>query len=132
MLQALLTLSAIALVCAFAAPAQAQGAAAPATGSNPVVVIETSKGTITAELDAEKAPISVQNFLAYVDKGHYDGTIFHRVIPGFMIQGGGYTADTRETPPDKPLKNEGGNGLNNTRGTLAMARTNVPASAPSK
>jgi cyclophilin family peptidyl-prolyl cis-trans isomerase len=126
MLETLLTCGAVILLCAFAVPGSAQGA------DNPVVVIETSKGTITAELDAEKAPISVKNFLAYVDKGHFDGTIFHRVIPGFMIQGGGYTADTREKDTAAPIKNEGGNGLKNARGTLAMARTNVPDSATSQ
>jgi peptidyl-prolyl cis-trans isomerase A (cyclophilin A) len=126
MLETLLTFGAVILLCAFAAPGAAQGA------DNPVVVIETSKGTITAELDAAKAPISVKNFLAYVDKGHYDNTIFHRVIPGFMIQCGGYATNNRKKDTDRPIKNEGGNGLKNARGTLAMARTGVPDSATSQ
>jgi cyclophilin family peptidyl-prolyl cis-trans isomerase len=94
-----------------------------------VVVLETSQGNITIELDPEKAPITVQNFLRYVDNGFFDGTIFHRVIPGFMIQGGGFTADMREKPTERPIKNEASNGLTNARGTIAMARTNDPDSA---
>ena len=93
-----------------------------------VVIIETSKGTITAELDAEKAPISVANFLAYVDEGHYADTIFHRVIKGFMIQGGGFTANMSQKKTKAPIKLESQNGLKNVRGSLAMARTNVPDS----
>lgn len=97
--------------------------------SNPIVVLETTKGTIRVELDAEKAPISAANFLSYVKSGHYDGTIFHRVIPNFMVQGGGMTADMREKRGGSPIKNEAGNGLKNLRGTLAMARTQVVDSA---
>jgi peptidyl-prolyl cis-trans isomerase A (cyclophilin A) len=96
---------------------------------HPTVVIETSKGNITVELDHEKAPITVDNFLKYVDAGFFDGTIFHRVIPGFMIQGGGMTPDMKEKDTNPPIKNESGNGLSNTRGTIAMARTNDPNSA---
>lgn len=96
---------------------------------NPVVVIDTSEGVIEAELDAEKAPITVENFLKYVDAGHYDGTIFHRVIKGFMIQGGGMTADMREKKTGQGIRNESSNGLKNARGTLAMARTSDPNSA---
>lgn len=96
---------------------------------NPVVVIETSLGTLTAELDRANAPISVENFLAYVEAGHYSSTIFHRVIKGFMIQGGGFTADMTQKPTRDPIKNEAINGLTNDRGTLAMARTNVVDSA---
>ena len=92
---------------------------------NPVVIIETSLGTITAELDRAKAPLSVENFLQYVADGHYNGTIFHRVIKDFMIQGGGFTADMQQKPVRAPIKNEATNGLNNDHGTLAMARTNV-------
>ena len=99
---------------------------------NPVVVIETSLGTITAELDQTNAPISVENFLRYARDGHYGGTIFHRVIRGFMIQGGGFTADMRQKPTHDPIKNEATNGLENTEGTLAMARTNVVDSATSQ
>jgi len=89
------------------------------------VVIETSLGNIEVELNAEKAPISTENFLKYVDKKHYDGTIFHRVISNFMIQGGGMTEKMDEKKSDAPIKNEAANGLKNDRGTLAMARTSV-------
>lgn len=99
------------------------------TGKMEKVVMETSKGTIEIELDGEKAPISTQNFLKYVDGKHYDGTIFHRVIPGFMIQGGGMDEKMNEKKSGEPIKNEAGNGLKNMRGTLAMARTNVVDSA---
>lgn len=94
--------------------------------------LETSKGTIEIELDADKAPLSVANFVNYAKKGHYDGTIFHRVIPGFMIQGGGFTADMQQKPTDKPIPCESKNGLKNARGTLAMARTSDPHSATSQ
>ena len=117
--------------CAFAVLIAAVGPAS-AQGKNPVVVISTSLGDITAELDAAKAPLSVQNFLAYVKDGHYNGTIFHRVIKGFMIQGGGMTADMKEKATKAPIKNEAANGLTNDRYTLAMARTNVVDSATSQ
>src|SRR5580693_665950 len=94
--------------------------------------METSLGTIKIELDEEKAPISVKNFLQYVDDKFYDGTIFHRVIKTFMIQGGGMTPDLKEKKTREPIKNEAGNGLSNKRRTLAMARTNVPDSATSQ
>jgi len=97
-----------------------------------VVMLETSLGTIELELDAEKAPISVENFLAYVDAGHYDGTIFHRVIPGFMIQGGGFDTSMKQKATRAPIKNEADNGLLNARGTVAMARTNDVNSATSQ
>ena len=103
-----------------------------AAQDNPVVVIETSLGTITAELDRAKAPLSVDNCLQYVTDGHFNGTIFHRVIKGFMIQGGGFTADMREKPTRGQIKNEATNGLTNDRGTLAMARTNAVDSATSQ
>lgn len=93
------------------------------------VTLDTSKGQIRIELDQERAPVTVANFLEYVRSGHYNGTIFHRVIPGFMIQGGGMTADMREKSGRAPIKNEAGNGLKNARGTLAMARTGVVDSA---
>jgi cyclophilin family peptidyl-prolyl cis-trans isomerase len=96
------------------------------------VVMETTKGNMTIELYPDKAPKTVENFLAYVDSGFYDGTIFHRVIPGFMIQGGGMTSGMAEKLTRSPIKNEAGNGLLNTRGTLAMARTNVVDSATSQ
>ena len=98
-------------------------------GKHPKVKISTSMGDITVELDREKAPVSVKNFLAYVDKKHYDNTIFHRVISSFMIQGGEYDKSMKDKPCGEPIKNEGGNGLKNTTGTLAMARTNVVDSA---
>jgi cyclophilin family peptidyl-prolyl cis-trans isomerase len=93
------------------------------------VAVETSLGTLELELDGEKAPASVANFAAYAKSGFYDGTIFHRVIPGFMVQGGGFTADMTQKPTQAPIKNEGGNGLLNKRGTIAMARTRAPDSA---
>ena len=97
-----------------------------------MVVLETNKGNITIELDEEKAPISVANFLAYVDDGYYDGTVFHRVIPGFMIQGGGMDENLKEKETKEPIKNEADNGLGNERGTLAMARTQIVDSATSQ
>jgi cyclophilin family peptidyl-prolyl cis-trans isomerase len=96
---------------------------------NPTVVIKTSKGEIEAELYADKAPITVENFLAYAKAGSYDGTIFHRVIPNFMVQGGGLTPDMNQKPTRAPIKNEADNGLKNKTGTLAMARTGVVDSA---
>ncbi len=100
---------------------------------NPTVVIETSMGSITIELDMQKAPQSSENFLAYVDDGYYVGTTFHRVIPNFMIQGGGLTAEMRDKPGGRaPIANEAQNGLKNERGTLAMARTSDPHSATSQ
>ncbi len=99
---------------------------------NPRVVIDTSAGKITVELFADKAPLSVKNFLQYVDDKHYDGTIFHRVIADFMIQGGGFEPGKKEKKTRDPIKNEAGNGLSNLRGTIAMARTTVPDSATSQ
>lgn len=88
-----------------------------------MVIFSTSMGDITIELMSEEAPISAKNFLDYVDAGFFDGTIFHRVIPGFMIQGGGFTEDMNQKPAQAPIKNEADNGVKNTRGTLSMART---------
>jgi cyclophilin family peptidyl-prolyl cis-trans isomerase len=105
---------------------------ASAQSKNPVIVIATNLGDISIELDAGKAPLSVENFLAYVKAGHYNGTIFHRVIKGFMIQGGGMTPDMREKPTRAPIKNEAANGLKNERGTVAMARTGEVDSATSQ
>ena len=93
------------------------------------VKMETSAGAFTIELDDAKAPVSVANFLAYVAKGHYDGTVFHRVIKGFMVQGGGMKADMSEKPTRAPIALEAGNGLSNVRGSVAMARTSAPDSA---
>lgn len=98
----------------------------------PHVLLTTSLGEIEVELDADKAPISVENFLTYVNSGFYDGTIFHRVIPGFMVQGGGFTPDMQQKPTRAPIVNEADNGLHNVRGTLAMARTQVRDSATSQ
>ena len=96
------------------------------------VLMETSMGTITLELDAAKAPETVRNFVDYAASGHYDGTIFHRVIDGFMIQGGGFTKDMNQKPTRAPIRNEAMNGLKNARGTIAMARTMVVDSATSQ
>lgn len=96
------------------------------------VLIKTSLGDITVELDADKAPLTVANVLSYVEDGSYDGTIFHRVMPGFMVQGGGFTPDMQQKPTRAPVKNEADNGLKNLRGTLAMARTGVVDSATSQ
>lgn len=93
------------------------------------VTFETSHGEIVVELDAEKAPATVENFLSYVNDGFYDGTIFHRVIPNFMIQGGGFLPDMVQKQTADPVKNEADNGLSNDNGTIAMARTNDPHSA---
>lgn len=99
---------------------------------NPIVVLETSLGTIKIELDQAKAPLTVKNFLDYTEAKHYDGLIFHRVIPKFMIQGGGMEPGMKERKTKAPIKNESANGLLNKRGTIAMARTNVPDSATSQ
>ena len=93
------------------------------------VKLHTNHGVITLELDAEKAPITVANFLAYVEAGHYDNTVFHRVIDGFMIQGGGFEPGMKQKATGEQIKNEADNGLKNERGTLAMARTRDPHSA---
>jgi peptidyl-prolyl cis-trans isomerase A (cyclophilin A) len=100
--------------------------------ANPTVRIKTSQGEIEAELYQDKAPLSVENYLQYVNDGHYNGTIFHRVIPNFMIQGGGFEASFDQKPTRAPIKNEADNGLKNERGTLAMARTSVVDSATSQ
>jgi cyclophilin family peptidyl-prolyl cis-trans isomerase len=94
-----------------------------------VVQMQTNFGTIVLELDAAKAPKTVENFLAYIKEGFFDGTIFHRVIDGFMIQGGGFTADYKQKSTHAPVNNEANNGLKNKRGTIAMARTSDPHSA---
>jgi peptidyl-prolyl cis-trans isomerase A (cyclophilin A) len=103
--------------------------AGSALAANPTAIIETTMGTITVELDANKAPLSVANFIDYAKSGFYAGTIFHRVIPKFMIQGGGFTAAMAHKDTKAPIKNEAGNGLKNDRGTIAMARTGVVDSA---
>ncbi len=105
---------------------------AGAAGKNPTVLMETSLGNIKIELFQKESPESVKNFLSYVKKGFYNGTTFHRVIPGFMVQGGGFTANMNQKSTGKPIKNEAVNGLKNDRGTLAMARTGNPDSATSQ
>lgn len=100
-----------------------------AGAAGPQVELKTNLGAIVVELDPEKAPQTVDNFLQYVRDGHYTGTLFHRVIPGFMIQGGGFDSDFKEKPARKPVRNEASNGLRNDPGTIAMARTSEPHSA---
>ena len=125
----------MAAACAFVlACVGLAGAAEPsvkeaAQDPSPRVMLKTSKGDITLELDRAKAPITVANFLQYVESKHYDGTVFHRVIPKFMIQGGGFTADMKQKPTEAPIKNEATNGLKNVAGSIAMARTGVVDSA---
>ena len=104
----------------------------PMLAQNPTVTMKTSMGSMEIELFADKAPISVENFLAYVDSGYFAGTIFHRVIPNFMIQGGGFDAAMNQKETRDPIQNEAKNGLSNDRGTLAMARTGDPHSATSQ
>ncbi len=105
------------------------GIALAAEGGNPVVLMSTSMGDVKIELDQAKAPKTVANFLAYVKDKFFDGTVFHRVIPGFMIQGGGFDKDMNQKKTKAPIENEASNGLKNLTGTLAMARTNDPNSA---
>ena len=97
-----------------------------------MIRFETTLGNFTVELFAEDAPVTAQNFLEYADAGHFDGTVFHRVIPGFVVQVGGLTADMKQKPTRAPIRNEADNGLKNRRGTLSMARTNDPNSATSQ
>lgn len=114
------------------APAPAPAPVPQPAPGNPVVVISTSMGDIVAELYKDRAPISTENFLSYVADGFYAGTIFHRVMPGFMIQGGGFTTDLVEKSTRPPIRSEATNGLSNVRGTLAMARTMSLRSATSQ
>lgn len=126
------TLAAIALAFAgLAGPTSAQEKTV-SDAKTVKIVMETSKGTIELELDAAKAPISVANFVKYVKKGHYDGLIFHRVIPDFMIQGGGFSPDMQQKETDANIENEAKNGLKNVKGSIAMARTPNPHSASSQ
>lgn len=119
------------LLAAVSLAASAQDTATPNPFEQelPTAILHTSKGPITLELFADQAPISVENFLEYARSGHYDGTIFHRVIGNFMIQGGGYDAEMTQRPVRDPIRNEADNGLSNARGTIAMARTGMPHSA---
>ena len=120
------------LLCSAAIAQAADPTAKPSPSKNPSVLVKTSQGEITIELDQLQAPISVKNFLDYVDAKFYDGTIYHRVIPGFMIQGGGFTPNMQQKPTKAPIKNEAGNGLKNLTGTIAMARTGIVDSATSQ
>ena len=123
---------ALASLIAAALPAFAAGTC-NLKGNDPMKVkLTTSMGPIVIELDKAKAPVSVENFVKYVQSGHYNGTIFHRVIDGFMIQGGGFTKDMQQKPTQPPIKNEGANGLKNENYTVAMARTGVRDSATSQ
>jgi len=128
------TLMILALTLGLGFSLGADAAGAQTDDKHPVVVIETSMGDITVELDAEKAPITTKNFLDYVDDKFYDGLIFHRVIPRFMIQGGGLDEQMNEKRQGRraPIRNESGNGLTNVKGTIAMARTSDPNSATSQ
>lgn len=121
--------SLVCLLAVSAAAAQPAPKAENPASANPRVLLETTKGKILVELFADKAPKTVKNFLDYVKSGHYNGTIFHRVIPGFMIQGGGFNADMSEKTSRAPIQNEADNRVLNQRGTLAMARTSDPHSA---
>ena len=122
-------MAAAAVLCSTAATGAATNAVAKTAAT---ATIETSLGTIELELDAAKAPLTVTNFIAYAKAGHYDGTVFHRVIDGFMVQGGGFTSEMQQKPTRTPIRNEAANGLKNARGTIAMARTMVVDSATSQ
>lgn len=122
------TLAAVAAVFALSALSPA----ALAAKGDPRVLLTTSAGNIELELNSQKAPVSVKNFIDYVNSGFYNNTAFHRVIPGFMIQGGGFTEDMSQKQPNPPIKNEADNGLRNTRGTISMARTADKDSATSQ
>ncbi|MCY3021371.1 MAG: peptidylprolyl isomerase [Planctomycetota bacterium] len=126
-MRTILIAMAVSLACALALPGRL-GAAE----KNPLVVMETSMGTVEIELYADKAPGTVKNFLAYVNDKFYDGTVFHRVMDGFMIQGGGFTPDLKDKKTKPPIKNEADNGVKNAAGTVAMARTPDPHSAASE
>ena len=119
----------LALLAMLALPLSATAAEQPAKSANPNVRMTTSMGVIEIELDAKLAPVTATNFLGYVNSGFYNGTIFHRVIPGFMVQGGGMTAGMKEKKTNAPIQNEADNGLKNLAGTIAMARTSDPHSA---
>ena len=122
----------IALAAGCGGGSEPEGESDIATGAYPVVEVRTTVGTFALELYPDKAPKTVDNFLSYVRGGFYDGTIFHRVVPGFVIQGGGFTADLIKKDTEPPIENEADNGLLNLRGAICMARTNDPQSATSQ
>jgi cyclophilin family peptidyl-prolyl cis-trans isomerase len=128
----MLTTALLLLALQAPAPVAAQPPAAPLTPPDPVVIVDTTAGAITIQLYADKAPDSVRNFLEYVRDGFYSGTIFHRVVPGYVIQGGGYTPELVEKSTRPPVRNEATNGLANARGTVAMARMSAVRSATSQ
>jgi peptidyl-prolyl cis-trans isomerase A (cyclophilin A) len=120
------------LVLLTGAPVQLAAAKNEQAPTNPVIILSTNLGNITIELEQQKAPITVKNFMDYVESGFYTNTVFHRVIPGFMIQGGGFTQNMQQKPAKPAIVNEAKNGLSNKRGTIAMARTSVVDSATSQ
>lgn len=129
----LAVLGLIALPIMFAAcDTSKKGASNQGKGDNPVVLFSTNQGDIKVKLNRDAAPITVENFIGYVNDGFYDGVIFHRVIPNFMVQTGGFTPDMKQKTPKAPIKNEADNGLRNSRGTLSMARTTDVDSATSQ
>jgi len=116
------------LICMFLAPSLTGAQETPVDTSNPRVQVVTTLGSFVIELDTERAPFTVENFLEYVNEGHYEGTIFHRVIQGFIAQAGGFTEDLRLKQVERSVVNESGNGLTNKRGSVGLARTNEPHS----
>lgn len=124
-----LSLTVVSLAALAPLPARASDTPEPLF---PKVALETTHGEIVLALDGRRAPLTVKNFLRYVQDGHYDGTVFHRVIEGFVVQGGGYTGEYEEKPTREPIPNESGNGLSNRRGTIAMARQDQPHTATSQ
>ncbi|BBA33427.1 peptidyl-prolyl cis-trans isomerase B [Methylocaldum marinum] len=130
MMRYIMQLDKIVFACLFGLALSSNAAEKPKMNEPaPQVRLETNLGDVVLKLDSAKAPTTVENFLTYVKEGHYDGTIFHRVIPNFMAQGGGYSEDFKQKPTHPPIKNEADNGLKNSRGTIAMARTPDPNSA---
>jgi cyclophilin family peptidyl-prolyl cis-trans isomerase len=116
------------LICMFFAPFTVGAQEIPATSSSPRVQVTTTLGSFVIELNPERAPFTVESFLQYIEEGHYEGTIFHRVVQGFVAQAGGYTEDLQVKPKERSVVNESGNGLSNMRGTIGLARTNDPHS----
>ncbi len=130
--QARLACFAVAACLLISGPVTAQDQTQGQSSANPTAILHTSRGDIRLELFADRSPLSVENFIRYAEDGYYDGTIFHRVISHFMIQGGGFTEELEKKPTREPITNEANNGVSNQRGTIAMARTNDPHSATSQ